>query len=45
MPVVVAKLYVEYQNDAYWVIDSQIPFKFVVYAFQNGIQYSGRPLF
>ncbi|MHC5595043.1 MAG: DUF433 domain-containing protein [Nostoc sp.] len=36
MPVVVAKLYVEYRNDAYWVIDSRISLDSVVYAFQSG---------
>ncbi|AUB37881.1 hypothetical protein NIES4072_35730 [Nostoc commune NIES-4072] len=36
MPVVVAKLYVEYRNDAYWVIDTRISLDSVVYAFQSG---------
>lgn len=36
MPVVVAKLYVEYRNDAYWVIDTRISLNSVVYAFQSG---------
>ncbi|MHC5729999.1 MAG: DUF433 domain-containing protein, partial [Nostoc sp.] len=36
MPVLVAKLYVEYRNDAYWVIDTRISFDSIVYAFQSG---------
>lgn len=37
MPVVSAKSYVEYRNDAYWVKETRISLDSVVYAFQKGI--------
>jgi len=35
MPVVAAKSYVEYRNDAYWVERTRISLDSVVYAFQS----------
>ncbi|MBW4508742.1 MAG: DUF433 domain-containing protein [Scytonematopsis contorta HA4267-MV1] len=37
MPVVAAKSYVEYRNDAYWVEGTRISLDSVVYAFQRGL--------
>lgn len=37
MSVIVAKSYVEYRNDAYWVADSRISLDSIVYAFQRGL--------
>ncbi|NJM72208.1 MAG: DUF433 domain-containing protein [Scytonema sp. RU_4_4] len=37
MPVVVAKSYVEYRNDAYWVVDARVSLDSIVYAFQSGL--------
>jgi uncharacterized protein (DUF433 family) len=37
MSVIVAKSYVEYRNDAYWVADSRISLDSFVYAFQRGL--------
>ena len=36
MPVVVAKAYVEYGNDAYWVEGTRISLDSIVYAFRSG---------
>jgi uncharacterized protein (DUF433 family) len=36
MSVIVAKSYVEYRNDAYWVADTRIALDSVVYGFQSG---------
>lgn len=37
MPVVAAKSYVEYRNDAYWVEGTRISLDSVVYAFRSGL--------
>lgn len=37
MSVVVAKSYVEYQNDAYWLEGTRISLDSIVYAFQRGL--------
>ncbi|MBW4685778.1 MAG: DUF433 domain-containing protein [Komarekiella atlantica HA4396-MV6] len=37
MPVLAAKSYVEYQNDAYWVEGTRISLDSIVYAFQKGL--------
>lgn len=37
MPVVAAKSYVAYRNDAYWVEETRISLDSVVYAFKNGL--------
>ncbi len=37
MPVVSAKSYVEYRNEAYWVEGTRISLDSVVYAFRNGL--------
>lgn len=37
MSVVVAKSYVEYQNDAYWLKGTRISLDSIVYAFQKGL--------
>lgn len=37
MSVVVAKSYVEYRNDAYWVEGTRISLDSIVYAFQKGL--------
>jgi uncharacterized protein (DUF433 family) len=37
MPVVAAKSYIEYRNDAYWVEGTRISLDSVVYAFQKGV--------
>ncbi|UKO96805.1 DUF433 domain-containing protein [Nostoc sp. UHCC 0870] len=37
MPVVAAKSYVEYRNDAYWVEGTRISLDSVVYAFRGGL--------
>jgi uncharacterized protein (DUF433 family) len=37
MPVVAAKSYVEYLNDAYWVAGTRISLDSVVYAFRSGL--------
>jgi hypothetical protein len=37
MPVVDAKSYVEYRNEAYWVEGTRISLDSVVYAFRNGL--------
>ncbi len=37
MPVVAAKSYIEYRNDAYWVKGTRISLDSVVYAFQKGV--------
>jgi uncharacterized protein (DUF433 family) len=37
MPVVTAKFYIEYRNDAYWVQDTRISLGSIVYAFQQGL--------
>lgn len=36
MPVVAAKSYVEYRNEAYWVEGTRISLDSVIYAFRNG---------
>lgn len=36
MPVVVAKAYVEYRNDTYWVEGTRIALDSIVYAFRSG---------
>ncbi|MBE9108734.1 DUF433 domain-containing protein [Nodosilinea sp. LEGE 07298] len=37
MPVVTAKSYVEYRNEAYWVEGTRISIDSVVYAFRDGL--------
>lgn len=37
MPVGIAKSYVEYRNDAYWVEGTRIFLDLIVYAFQKGL--------
>lgn len=37
MPTVIAKSYVEYRNDAYWVEGTRISLDSIVYAFQQGL--------
>lgn len=37
MPVVVAKSYVEYRNDAYWIEGTRISLDSIVYAFRQGL--------
>lgn len=37
MSVVVAKSYVEYRNDAYWLEGTRISLDSIVYAFQQGL--------
>jgi uncharacterized protein (DUF433 family) len=37
MPVVSAKSYVEYRNNAYWVEGTRISLDSIVYAFQQGL--------
>ncbi len=36
MPVVAAKSYIQYRNDAYWVENTRMSLDSVVYAFQKG---------
>lgn len=36
MPVVAAKSYIEFQNDAYWVEGTRISLDSIVYAFRSG---------
>lgn len=37
MPVVTAKAYVAYRNDAYWIEGTRISLDSVVYAFRDGV--------
>lgn len=37
MPVVIAKSYIEYRNNAYWVEGTRISLDSIVYAFQQGL--------
>ena len=37
MPVVVAKTYVEYRSDAYWVEGTRISLDSIIYAFRQGL--------
>jgi uncharacterized protein (DUF433 family) len=37
MPVVEAKVYVEYRSESYWIADSRISLDSIVYAFRNGL--------
>jgi uncharacterized protein (DUF433 family) len=37
MPVITAKSYVEYRNDAYWIEETRISLDSIVYAFQKGL--------
>lgn len=37
MPLVAAKSYVEYRNDAYWIQGTRISLDSVVYAFREGL--------
>ncbi|MBD2233967.1 DUF433 domain-containing protein [Phormidium tenue] len=37
MPVVTAKSYVEYRNEAYWIEGTRISLDSVVYAFRDGL--------
>ena len=37
MSVVIAKSYIEYKNDAYWVEETRISLDSIVYAFQQGL--------
>jgi uncharacterized protein (DUF433 family) len=37
MPVLAAKTYVEYRNDAYWVEGTRISLDSVIYAFRQGL--------
>jgi uncharacterized protein (DUF433 family) len=37
MPVVAAKSYVEYRNDAYWIEGTRISLDSVIYAFGSGL--------
>lgn len=37
MPSIVAKSYIEYRNDAYWVKGTRISLDSVVYAFHRGV--------
>jgi len=37
MPVVTAKSYVEYRQDAYWVAGTRISLDSIIYAFRKGL--------
>ena len=37
MPIVAAKSYIEYRNDAYWVEGTRISLDSIAYAFQKGV--------
>lgn len=37
MPVIAAKTYVEYRNDAYWVEGTRISLDSIIYAFRQGL--------